>query len=71
MIFQSYRKMYQWQSQHECGTCMMVLRHILAVLCEMFSVTPVMTNGYVEEDPLYRLNARRFESSGFLPVETP
>jgi hypothetical protein len=20
---QSYRKMYHWQSQHECGTCMM------------------------------------------------
>jgi hypothetical protein len=24
--------------QNECGTCMMVLRHTLAVLCEMFSV---------------------------------
>jgi hypothetical protein len=31
-----------WQSEHECGTCMMVLRHILAVLCEMFSITPIM-----------------------------
>jgi hypothetical protein len=31
-------------AQHECGTCMMVLRHILAVLCEMFSVTPVMSH---------------------------
>jgi hypothetical protein len=23
--------------RHECGTCMMVLRHILALLCYMFS----------------------------------
>jgi hypothetical protein len=38
MIWQSYRKMYHWQSEHECAICMMVLRHILAVLCEMFSV---------------------------------
>jgi hypothetical protein len=43
MICQSYQKMYHWQSEHECGTCMMVLWHILAVLCEMFSVTPIMT----------------------------
>jgi hypothetical protein len=43
MLCQSYRKMYHWQPQHECGTCMMVLRHIWAVLCEMFSVTLVGT----------------------------
>jgi hypothetical protein len=36
MICQSYLKMYHWQSEHECGTCMMVLRHILAMLWEMF-----------------------------------
>jgi hypothetical protein len=52
MICQSYWKMYHWQSEHECGTCMMVLRHILAVLCEMFSVTCIMSEGQVEEDPL-------------------
>jgi hypothetical protein len=23
------------QSEHECGTCVMVLRHILAVLCDV------------------------------------
>jgi hypothetical protein len=39
------REMYQWQSEHECDTCMIVLRHILAVLCEMFSITRVMTDG--------------------------
>jgi hypothetical protein len=36
MICQSYWKVYHWQSEHECRTSMMVLRHILAVLCEMF-----------------------------------
>jgi hypothetical protein len=28
-------EVYQWQSKHKYGTCMMVLWHILAVLCEM------------------------------------
>jgi hypothetical protein len=32
-------------AEHECGTCMMALRHILFVLCEMFSITPIMTDG--------------------------
>jgi hypothetical protein len=49
MIWQSYWKMYHWQSQHECGTCVMVLR----------AVTPVMPNGQVEEDPLHGLHAPR------------
>jgi hypothetical protein len=40
-------------AEHECGTCMIVLRHILAALCEMFSVTPIM----VQEDPLHGLHA--------------
>jgi hypothetical protein len=35
----------------------MVLRHISAVLCEMFPVTPIMTHGEVEEDPLHDLHA--------------
>jgi hypothetical protein len=47
MVCQSYWKMDHWQSEHECGKCMMVPRHILAVLCEMFSVTPAMTDGQV------------------------
>jgi hypothetical protein len=38
-------------AEHECGTCMMVLRYILAVLCVMFTTTPIMTDGYVEEGP--------------------
>jgi hypothetical protein len=37
-------KMYNWQSEHGCGTRMMVLPHILAVLCEKFSEIPVMTD---------------------------
>jgi hypothetical protein len=28
MICQSYWKIYHWQSEHECGTCMMVLRAV-------------------------------------------
>jgi hypothetical protein len=35
----------------------MVLRHILAMLREVFSVTPVMTDGKVEEVPLHGLHA--------------
>jgi hypothetical protein len=59
MICQSYWKMYHWQSEYECGTWMMVLRHILAVMCEMFSITPIMTDGWVKEDPLHSLHARQ------------
>jgi hypothetical protein len=40
-------KMYHWQLEHECGTCMMVLQHILAVLCNMFLITSIMANGQV------------------------
>jgi hypothetical protein len=35
--------------EHECGTCMMVLRHILAVLCKAFSEKSIITDEYVEE----------------------
>jgi hypothetical protein len=49
----------------------MVLRCILAALCEIFSVTLIMTDGWVEEDPLYGFSLGRFESSGFVPVGTP
>jgi hypothetical protein len=42
----------------ECCTCLMVLRHILAVLCEMFSVKPIMTDGNVAEVPLHDLRSR-------------
>jgi hypothetical protein len=45
MFCQSYWKLYHWQSEHECGTSVMVLRNILAVLREMFSKTPIMTDG--------------------------
>jgi hypothetical protein len=48
MMCQSYCKMYHWQSEHECAPCMMMLWHILAVLCEMFSVTPIMTDAEVD-----------------------
>jgi hypothetical protein len=47
-ISEIYWKLYHWQSEHESGTCIRVprqLRHILAALCEMFTITPVMTDG--------------------------
>jgi hypothetical protein len=50
---QSYWKMHHWQSEHECSTCVMVL-----------SVTPVMADGYVEEDPLHGLHARHIFTCG-------
>jgi hypothetical protein len=46
---------------------MMVLWYIFAMLFEMFSVTPIMI-----EDPLRDFSTlAKFESSAFLPVETP
>jgi hypothetical protein len=33
---QSYRKMYHWQSEHECGTCVMVLRAVWEVLSNTY-----------------------------------
>jgi hypothetical protein len=57
--------------QKEYHACMMVLRHMLAVLCEMFSVTAVMTEGQMEEDHCMAFTLARFQSSGFLPVGTP
>jgi hypothetical protein len=48
------------------------LSFILAVLCEMFLITPrKLTPVWVKVDPLRRLQLARFESSGFLPVATP
>jgi hypothetical protein len=43
MIWQSYWNLYHWQTEHKSGAIVMVLRHILAKLCEMFSVTPMVT----------------------------
>lgn len=37
---------------------MMVLWHSSAMVCDMLSITPVMTDGLVEVDPLYGLRAR-------------
>jgi hypothetical protein len=37
----------------------MVLWHIATVLCEMCSVTHIMAEGQVENDPLHGLHARR------------
>jgi hypothetical protein len=56
VICQSYCNMYHW---HECGTLMMVLWYISTVLCEVFSIKPIMTDGKTEEDPLRGLDARQ------------
>jgi hypothetical protein len=57
-------------AEHECGTCIIMIRHILAALCEMFSITPIVTDGWVREDPLHDLHPRQISSSGFLHVGT-
>jgi hypothetical protein len=45
-----------------------VLRHGLYVLREMFSVKPVMKDGYVEEDPLHDLHyATSTKVAGSIP----
>jgi hypothetical protein len=68
MIWQSYWKLYHCQSEHECGTCMMVLRHILAALCEMFSVTIIMTDGWMDGTHCVASTLATFEPSTHLPV---
>jgi hypothetical protein len=40
---------------------MLVLKHILARLCKMVSVTHIMTDREVEEDPLHGLYACQIE----------
>jgi hypothetical protein len=38
---------------------MKVLRHTVAVQCEMFSIEPIVTDGQVVEEPLHGLHALR------------
>jgi hypothetical protein len=38
---------------------MMVVEFILSALSEMFSMTPITTGGYVEEDSLHDLHSRQ------------
>jgi hypothetical protein len=53
MIPESHQKMYLWQSEQ---ARMMVLQHILAALCEVFSITYIMMNELVEEFPLHDIH---------------
>jgi hypothetical protein len=46
-------------AQPECGTRLMVLRHIVTVLCGMFPVAPLMTDGRTQESPLHGLEVPR------------
>jgi hypothetical protein len=66
------RKNYSCKLQvKEYCTCMMVLQHILAVLCEMFSIEPILTNGQVQ-DPSHGLHACQISILyRVLPVGTP
>jgi hypothetical protein len=49
-----------------CGTCMLVLQHILAALCEMFSITHMYHNRWIDKagptvsPPLPDLNPLNF-----------
>jgi hypothetical protein len=65
MICQSYRLVLHWQSEHESGTCTMVLRHNLAVLCEMFSATHIMTDGSRRWPTAWRPRSTHFNSLDF------
>jgi hypothetical protein len=66
MICQSYWKMYHWQSEHECGTCMMVLRAVR----DVHSSTSCPLDRYRRTHFMASMSAR-FESSGLSPVGTP
>jgi hypothetical protein len=53
MVGQSYWNMYVPQTEHECGAYIMLLRHNSAVLCEMFSIAPIITYEWVQEGTLH------------------
>jgi hypothetical protein len=56
-------------AEHECGTRMMLLRHTLAALCEMFSIS--WPKDRQRRTHCIASTLAGFESSGFLPVGTP
>jgi hypothetical protein len=55
MICQSHWKINMGCQEHERGTYVMELWHILAMLCEMISITPILTNGQAQQGPLHSL----------------
>jgi hypothetical protein len=56
--------MYHWRSEHDCAICLMTLRHILAVLCEMFPITRISMDRYRRTDCMTSTLHARFQSSG-------
>jgi hypothetical protein len=52
MVFPIYYKMYHGRSEDACGSRMMLLQIISAVLCVMSSTTIPTTDGQAEENPL-------------------
>jgi hypothetical protein len=67
MICQSYWKPYHWQSEHECGTCMMVLCAVRDVLSNNRRDWCRGTEGA----HCIASTLARFESSGFVRVGAP
>jgi hypothetical protein len=57
-----YRYHYRDFLLHDLPT-LLVLRYTLAVMYEMFSVAPLITDGQVEEDPLHGLYTRQILNS--------
>ena len=51
MVFHDCWKMCLWQ--YKCDLCTTRHRHILADLCEIYSIIPNMTNGRVQQDQLH------------------
>jgi hypothetical protein len=51
MICQSYWKLYHWQAEHECGTCMMVFRAVRDVLSNTYHGRWRVTGGPTASPP--------------------
>jgi hypothetical protein len=57
--------MYQWRIENAWGVWMMVVQYIWVVFCQISSAVLLITDGYVEDDPLRSPNA---QFSGFIPA---
>jgi hypothetical protein len=64
MIYQSYWKMHHWQSEHECGTYMMVLRAVRDVLSNTYH------DGWIGRGGPTAWPPRSPDFSEFVPVRT-
>jgi len=68
MVFHDCWKMCLWQ--YKCDLCTTRHRHILADLCEIYSILPNMTNGRVGHDQLHCSMLALHQSFRILSLET-